>query len=87
MRSVGGDGSGVSGLANERFSIVHAHESDGVKITIRDRTNVVREERFYNIDFLANGTEEEIAVDFSDGSTLRLRYWGGYDCIPQDAGE
>jgi hypothetical protein len=85
--SVGGDGGGVSGLAGERFSIVHAHVGDGVRVTVRDGTSVARVERFYSIDFLASGMEEEIAVELSDGNTLRVRYWGGPDCIPPDAGD
>ncbi len=85
--SVGGDASGVTGLANERFSIIHSHESDGVRITIRDRTSFVLEERFYVVDFLASGMEEDFAVELSDGSILHLRYWGSQDCIPPDAGE
>jgi len=82
-----GGGNGVSGLASEQFSIVHAHQSDGVRITVRDSTHAVRLERFYSVDFLASGTEEEIMVELLDGSTLRLLYWGGPDCLRPDAGE
>jgi hypothetical protein len=84
--SVGGDGHGVSGLANENFSITHADEADGVRVTVRGATNTILAERFYSVDFLASGVEEEIFVELADGKALRLRYWGGPDCIAPDAG-